>query len=94
MIKDIVDLFYRLSEQHKLVKSFKYDRVSKGAGVGDEFHPMVFLEDPLFFGNASAQVNLFFIGVDFCDGAADAEFCAVIDAIAHSAGSGIGFDAL
>ena len=65
MIKDIVDLFYRLSEQHKLVKSFKYDRVSKGAGIGDEFHPMVFLEDPLFFGNASLKSGVLPVTINF-----------------------------
>lgn len=55
MILDIVNLFYKLSKEHKLVKGFKYDRISKGMGVGDEYHPLVFLEDPIFLNIASLR---------------------------------------
>lgn len=54
MFSQIVKLFYELSRQHKLVRSFKYDRPSKGLGVGDEMMPHVFLEDPIY----AAETNL------------------------------------
>ena len=65
MVKDIVDLFYELSEKHKLIRSFKYDRLSKGAGVGDEMMPHVFLEDPLFFGNADTNSGTVPVTINF-----------------------------
>lgn len=55
MIQNIVNLFYNLSKQHKLVRSFKYDRVSKGAGIGDEWHPLVFLEDPIIINSLNLK---------------------------------------
>lgn len=58
MISDIVSLFYNLSKEHKLVKSFKYDRISKGMGIGDEYHPLVFLEDPIFLNIASLKSGI------------------------------------
>lgn len=65
MVKDIVDLFYELSEKHKLIRSFKYDRLSKGAGVGDEMMPHVFLEDPLYFGNADTTTGTLPVTINF-----------------------------
>lgn len=65
MVKDIVHLFYELSEKHKLIRSFKYDRLSKGAGVGDEMMPHVFLEDPLFFGNADTNSGTVPVTINF-----------------------------
>lgn len=65
MVKDIVNLFYEISEKHKLVRSFKYDRLSKGAGVGDELMPHVFLEDPLYFGNATTNSGTVPVTVNF-----------------------------
>lgn len=65
MIKDIVNLFYKLSEKHKLIRSFKYDRLSKGAGVGDELMPHVFLEDPLYFGNATTNSGTIPVTINF-----------------------------
>ena len=65
MVKDIVDLFYGLSEKHKLIRSFKYDRLSKGAGVGDEMMPHVFLEDPLYFGNADTTTGTVPVTINF-----------------------------
>lgn len=65
MIKEIVNLFYKLSEKHKLIRSFKYDRLSKGAGVGDELMPHVFLEDPLYFGNATTNSGTIPVTVNF-----------------------------
>ena len=51
MIKNIVELFYHLSEKHKLVRGFKYGTLSKDMGIGSEAHPFVFLEQPMYFGN-------------------------------------------
>lgn len=65
MIKDIVNLFYKLSEKHKLIRSFKYDKLSKGAGVGDELMPHVFLEDPLYFGNATTNSGTIPVTINF-----------------------------
>ena len=48
IIKQIVNTFYTLSEKHKLVRSFTYDRVSKKKGTGEQLYPMVFLEDPIY----------------------------------------------
>lgn len=65
MVKDIVDLFYELSEKHKLIRSFKYDRLSKGAGIGDEMMPHVFLEDPLYFGNTDTTTGTVPVTINF-----------------------------
>lgn len=65
MVKDIVHLFYELSEKHKLIRSFKYDRLSKGAGVGDEMMPHCFLEDPLYFGNADTNSGTVPVTINF-----------------------------
>ena len=65
MVKDIVDLFYELSEKHKLIRSFKYDRLSKGAGVGDEMMPHCFLEDPLYFGNTDTTTGTVPVTINF-----------------------------
>lgn len=65
MIKEIVNLFYELSEKHKLIRSFKYDRLSKGAGVGDEMMPHVFLEDPLYFGNTDTTTGTVPVTINF-----------------------------
>lgn len=55
MIKNLVSLFYHLSEKHKLVRGFKYGRLSKDMGIGSEAHPFVFLEQPLYFGNTDTN---------------------------------------
>lgn len=65
MVKDIVHLFYELSKKHKLIRSFKYDRLSKGAGVGDEMMPHVFLEDPLYFGNTDTTTGTVPVTINF-----------------------------
>ena len=65
MIKNLVELFYKLSEKHKLIRSFKYDRLSKGAGVGDEMMPHVFLEDPLYFGNTDTKTGTLPVTINF-----------------------------
>ena len=51
MIKNIIDTFYHISEKHKLIRSFKYGQISKRQGIGEENHPLVFLEDPIYLGD-------------------------------------------
>ena len=65
IIKQIVNTFYNLSEKHKLVRSFTYDRVSKKKGTGEQLYPMVFLEDPIYINKSQplqrqipVQVNI------------------------------------
>lgn len=65
MIKELVEIFYKLSEKHKLIRSFKYDRISKGAGVGDEMMPHCFLEDPLYFGNTDTNSGTVPVTINF-----------------------------
>lgn len=65
MIKNLVSLFYELSEKHKLIRSFKYDRLSKGAGVGDEMMPHVFLEEPLYLGNTDTKTGTLPVTINF-----------------------------
>lgn len=57
MIKEIVNLFYKLSEKHKLVRGFKYGTLSKDMGIGSEAHPFVFLEQPMYFGNTDTTTG-------------------------------------
>lgn len=57
MIKKLVELFYKLSEKHRLIKGFKYGRLSKDMGIGSEMHPFVFLEQPLYFGNTDTTTG-------------------------------------
>lgn len=65
MIKQIVNTFYELARQHKLIKSFKYDRVSKGMGVGNELMPHFFLEDPIFLSDTETKVGVVPVTVNF-----------------------------
>jgi len=58
MINEIIDLFYELSRTHPLIKSFKYDKVTMGAGIGDEYLPQVFLEEPIMINNNSVDDNV------------------------------------
>ena len=48
IIKNVIETFYDLSKQHKLIRSFVYDRVSKGMGTGEKNYPQCFLEDPIY----------------------------------------------
>lgn len=65
MINALVKTFYDLAREHKLVKSFKYDQLSKGMGIGDEMMPHVFLEDPLWFGNTDLITGVVPVTVNF-----------------------------
>lgn len=65
LVKQLVDTFYNLAKEHKLIKSFKYDRLSKGMGVGDELMPHFFLEDPIYIGNAETMSGIVPVTVNF-----------------------------
>ena len=65
MIKQIVELFYKVAEQHKLVRSFKYARLSKEAGTGEDNHPLLFLEDPIYVGSSSSKEGTVKVTVNF-----------------------------
>lgn len=51
MVKQVYDLLKKLSQEHKLINSFKYEMLSKSAGSGEDIYPLVFLEMPLLFGS-------------------------------------------
>lgn len=53
MINSIIRTFYNIAKEHKLVRQFKYDRLSKGSGIGEENHPLVFLEDPIYVSDST-----------------------------------------
>lgn len=55
MIKQVYDLILRISREHKLINSFKYEMLSKAAGTGEDVTPLVFLEMPLYFGSVNIQ---------------------------------------
>lgn len=64
IIKKIIDTFYNLSKEHKLVRSFAYGNVSKKKGTGEQMYPEVLLEDPIYVqfsepldGQVPVQVN-------------------------------------
>lgn len=56
IVRKIIDTFYDLAKQHKLIRSFAYDRVSKGMGTGEKQYPQFFLEDPIYI-NDSTPLN-------------------------------------
>lgn len=53
MINSIIRTFYNIAREHKLIRQFKYDRLSKGSGIGEENHPLLFLEDPIYVGDST-----------------------------------------
>lgn len=64
IIRNVIDTFYQLSKEHKLVRQFIYDRVSKKKGTGEQIYPQVFLEDSIYIktsspmdGKVPVQVN-------------------------------------
>lgn len=65
IIKKIVDTFYKLSKEHKLVRSFIYDRISKKKGTGEQLYPQVFLEDPIYINKSQPLQRQIPIQVNF-----------------------------
>lgn len=55
MLKTIYEMMYRLSEQHKFVRSFRYGTLSHNQGIGEELLPQVFLESPIYFNANSTK---------------------------------------
>lgn len=53
IVRKIIDTFYDLARQHNLIRSFTYDRVSKGMGTGEEDYVQFFLEDPIYIRDAT-----------------------------------------
>lgn len=46
MIQSIISIFEEQAQQHKILKSFYYQR-HYALGSGNEFHPLFWLEDPI-----------------------------------------------
>ncbi len=65
IIRKIIDTFYGLSEQHKLVRSFEYNRVSKNMGTGEQLYPRVLLEDPIMINEAQPTTGQVMTTVNF-----------------------------
>lgn len=65
MFKQIVNTFYDLAREHKLVRSFRYDQPSKGLGIGDEAMPAVFLEDPIYLADTNLTNGVVPVTVNF-----------------------------
>lgn len=65
MINSIIRTFYNIAKEHKLVRQFKYDRLSKGAGIGEENHPLVFLEDPIYIQDSTLSDGTLRVNVNF-----------------------------
>lgn len=65
IIKKIIDTFQDLARQHKLIRSFKYDRISKGMGSGEKNYPMMFLEDPIMVGDSTPTTGQTICTVNF-----------------------------
>jgi hypothetical protein len=65
MVNHIIKCFYDLSREHILIRSFKYDRVSKGAGTSNDLYPQCFLEDPILLGDTGIQDGKVKITVNF-----------------------------
>lgn len=64
MINNIVNTFYTLAKEHKLIRTFKYDSLSKSLGIGEDKYPLLFLNEPILLtnknitnGQVTAQVN-------------------------------------
>ena len=65
IIKNVIDTFYDLSKEHKLIRSFVYDRVSKGMGTGEKNYPQCFLEDPIYILDSTPLDGKVYVTVNF-----------------------------
>ncbi|NDW19320.1 hypothetical protein D0T53_10405 [Dysgonomonas sp. 216] len=61
MIQSVINIFRQQAREHKLIKSFCYNR-NYELGNGNENHPLFWLEDPILGRN---QSNLFVNSVNF-----------------------------
>jgi len=65
MIKQVYDLMKNLSKEHKLINTFRYDRLSKTAGTGEDYLPLCFLEMPIYFGRVKVLEGVIPIQFNF-----------------------------
>lgn len=65
IVRKIIDTFYDLARQHKLIRSFAYDRVSKGMGTGEKQYPQFFLEDPIYINDSTPLTGQTLCTVNF-----------------------------
>lgn len=65
IVRKIIDTFYDLAKQHKLIRSFRYDRVSKGMGTGEKDYPQFFLEDPIYINDSTPTTGQVMCTVNF-----------------------------
>lgn len=65
ILKKIIDTFYDLSRQHKLIRSFEYNRVSKNMGSGEQLYPRVLLEDPIYINDSTPTTGQVVCTVNF-----------------------------
>ena len=63
--KQIYELFYHISEKHKLIRSFRYGQTTKKQGIGEESHPLVFLEDPIYINDSTYNTGQVEVIVNF-----------------------------
>jgi len=65
MIRNIINRFYNLAREHRLIMSFRYGSVSKSAGIGDELHPHFLLEDPILINNSTVKSGVVTANINF-----------------------------
>lgn len=65
MIKKIVNTFFQIAKEHKLVRSFRYDKLSKSQGTGEENYPQVFLEDSILIDNSTTTGGTSLLTLNF-----------------------------
>ena len=65
IVRKIIDTFYDLAKQHKLIRSFAYNRVSKGMGIGEKMYPHFFLEDPFYINDSTPLTGQTLFTVNF-----------------------------
>lgn len=65
IVRKIIDTFYDLARQHKLIRSFAYDRVSKGMGTGEKDYIQFFLEDPIYINDSTPTTGQTLATVNF-----------------------------
>lgn len=64
MINKIVDTFKDVCRKHKLIKSFIYNRTYE-LGSGNDAHPLLWLEDPIYITNGGQSGSIFEYSVNF-----------------------------
>lgn len=65
IVRKIIDTFYDLARQHKLIRSFAYNSVSKGMGTGEKNYPQFFLEDPIYINDSTPTTGQTLATVSF-----------------------------